>query len=129
VAVLLRVVVVAIMVGSWGRSSSWALVLVPRCHRCLPSSTWWVFVFHCPSFLCSPIPPLAPLVIVQLRGLVTWPLAPASHPASSGSQAWGRVLGCRSAGGGLVGGGDVVGVVVVTWWAVVVVMRRPWWWW
>jgi hypothetical protein len=27
---------------------------------------------------------------------VTWPLAPTIHPASSGSQGWGRVLGCRS---------------------------------
>jgi hypothetical protein len=29
------------------------------------------------------------------RGVVTWPIAPAIHPVSSGSQGWGRVLGWR----------------------------------
>jgi hypothetical protein len=80
---------------------------------------WWGAV------ALSFVPPISPpLVGVHLYGVVTRPLAPANHPASSGLQVWGRVLGCRSAGGGLVGGwwlwmvtwrGFALWVMVVTW--------------
>jgi hypothetical protein len=60
---------------------------------------WWGAIALLFVPLISP-----PLVGVHLRGVVTRPLAPMNHPVSSGSQAWGWVLGCRSAGGGLVGG-------------------------
>jgi hypothetical protein len=35
------------------------------------------------------------LLLVMWPLVVTWPLAPVIHPVSSGSQGWGRVLGCR----------------------------------
>jgi hypothetical protein len=42
-----------------------------------------------------PSPPSPSLPFPPLPVVVMWPLAPTIHPASSGSQGWGWVLGCH----------------------------------
>jgi hypothetical protein len=78
----------------------------------LPSSSLFLLSLQsCPSLLYGAGSPWYPGAHQHRRRL----LAPAIHPASSGSQGWGRVLGCslssglqaHSCGGGWGGGGRV----------------------
>jgi len=115
----------------------------------LAGGGWWGVFF---VVVRSSTPPFfPPLVVVHLRSVVTWPLAPVNHPVSSGSQAWGWVLGWRScmafvratlpvvaplsgdvaiapanhpASSGSQGWGRVLGLVVAVQYAVVVVGSR-----
>jgi hypothetical protein len=49
----------------------------------------------CHFVVVGPPPPVSPSLggCSPCCGVVTWPIAPVIHPASSGSQGWGRVLG------------------------------------
>jgi hypothetical protein len=74
--------------------------LAPAIHPVSSGSQGWRWVLGFRSLhgvrSCSnsPLPPLPSPS--SRHGVVTWPLAPAIPPASSGSQGWGQVLGFHS---------------------------------
>jgi hypothetical protein len=114
-------------VPSWGGSGfhHWLLVVVPLVHRGGPTFIHSFIVvvpplfiggsplrllWVVPSFICCGGPPHSLCVVLPSIIVGGAPLAPVICPASSGSQGWGRVLGCsfvptlqagaRSSGGG-----------------------------